>query len=232
MEAVMSKIFGYCRISTPKQSIERQRRNIKAAWPDAILVEETYTGTKVIGREKWQKLASSVKHGDTIIFDSVSRMSRNSEDGISQYFTFFEAGVNLVFLKEPYINTDTYRQAMSSTVPMTGTDVDLILSGVNEYLLRLARTQIQIAFDQAEKEVADLHQRTKEGIETARLNGKQIGMQRERKLVTRKSIVAKQAIKQHCKDFGGSLSDGETMKLAGCSRNSYFRYKRELLENM
>jgi DNA invertase Pin-like site-specific DNA recombinase len=228
----MNKIFGYCRISTAKQSIERQRRNIKAAWPDAVLVEEVYTGTKVVGRERWQKLISSVKRGDTIVFDSVSRMSRNAEEGIKQYFEFFDSGVNLFFLKEPYINTDTYRQAMSSTVPMTGTDVDLILSGVNEYLLRLARTQIQIAFDQAEKEVADLHQRTKEGIETARLNGKQIGMQQGRKLTTQKSVVAKQVIRQHCRDFGGSLSDSETMKLAGCSRNSYFKYKKELIVSL
>lgn len=35
--------------------------------------------------------------------------------------------------------------------------------------------QIRIAFEQAEKEVMDLRQRTREGIETAKLNGKQIG---------------------------------------------------------
>lgn len=225
----MGKIYGYCRISTAKQSIERQRRNIKSTYPDAVLVEETYTGTKVIGRERWLRLVSIVKNGDTIVFDSVSRMSRNSEEGIAQYFDFFDAGVNLVFLKEPYINTDTYRQAMQATVPMTGTDVDLILTGINQYLLRLAQEQIRIAFDQSEKEVADLHQRTKEGIETARINGKQIGMQQGRKLVTQKSIVAKQIIQQHCKDFGGSLTDSQTLKLAGCSRNSYYKYKRELI---
>lgn len=225
----MSKTYGYCRISTSKQSIDRQRRNIKAAWPHAILVEEVYTGTKVAGRERWKRLVSMVKSGDTIVFDSVSRMSRNADEGIAQYFDFFDAGVNLVFLKEPYINSDTYRQAMQSTVPMTGTDVDLILAGVNQYLLRLAQEQIRIAFEQSEKEVSDLHQRTKEGIETARLSGKQIGMQRGRKLTTQKSVLAKRIIKQHCKDFGGSLTDAQTQKLAGCSRNSYYKYKRELI---
>ena len=33
-------IYGYCRISTPQQNIERQERNIKAAYPDAVLVSE------------------------------------------------------------------------------------------------------------------------------------------------------------------------------------------------
>ena len=53
--------------------------------------------------------------------------------------------------------------------------MDFILDGVNKYLLALAKEQIRLAFEQAEKEVQDLHQRTAEGIETARLAGKQIG---------------------------------------------------------
>ena len=67
-----------------------------------------------------------------------------------------------------YIDTATYKRALANGVPMTGTNVDCILKGVNEYLMTLAREQIIIAFVQAEKEVADLHQRTREGIETAR----------------------------------------------------------------
>lgn len=38
-------IYGYCRISTKKQNIERQVRNILAVHPDAIIVREVYTGT-------------------------------------------------------------------------------------------------------------------------------------------------------------------------------------------
>ena len=41
--------------------------------------------------------------------------------------------------------------------------------------MALAKEQIKLAFEQSEKEVADLHQRTREGLLTARLNGKQVG---------------------------------------------------------
>jgi len=58
-------------------------------------------------------------------------------------------------------------------------------------MLRLAERQIQLAFDRAEKEVSDLHQRTREGIETARLQGKQIGGISGRKLNVRKEATAK-----------------------------------------
>ena len=78
------------------------------------------------------------------------------------------------------------------------------------------------------KEVQDLHQRTKEGIETARLNGKQIGQQQGAKLNVKKKAPAMDIIKQHSKDFNGTLKDTEVMKLTGLARNTYYKYKAEL----
>lgn len=221
------KQYGYTRVSTKKQNIERQIRNIKSEYPTAIIVQDEYTGTK-LSRPSWDKLMKNIKEGDTIIFDSVSRMSRNAEEGFAVYETLYNCNVELVFLKEPQINTQTYKKAMQNAVPMTGTAVDYILEGINKYLLELAKEQIRLAFEQAEKEVQDLHQRTKEGIITARLNGKQIGGQAGVKLTTKKSVQAKEIIRTHSKDFGGSLSDAECMTLAGISRNSFYKYKREL----
>lgn len=92
----------------------------------------------------------------------------------------------------------------------------------------LAREQIRLAFEQAEKEVEDLHQRTEEGIETARLNGKQIGQRKGTKLAMKKSVAAKDIILQYSKDFGATLSDAEVMRLTGIARNTYYKYKQEL----
>ena len=223
-------IYGYARISTAKQSIERQIRNIEREYPGAIIVQESYTGIK-FDRKEWKKLFTKVKAGDILVFDSVSRMSRNAEEGVAVYEELFKRGVSLVFLKEHHIDTDTYRKALESSVPMTGTAVDCILRGVNQYLMALAKEQIRLAFDQAEKEVEDLHQRTREGIQTARLNGKQIGQREGARLTTKKSLEMKPIILQHCKDFGGSLSDIEIMKLTGLARNTYYRYKAELKAN-
>lgn len=223
-------IYGYCRISTKQQSIERQIRNIKAEYTDAIIVTEVYTGTKQ-DRPEWNKLYKKVKHGDSIVFDSVSRMSRNAEEGFNLYEELFNKGIELIFLKEPHINTRTYKKALQNNVSMTGTNVDYILDGVNKYLMALAKEQIRLAFEQSEKEVQDLHQRTKEGIETARLNGKQIGQKQGAKLTTKKSIEAKKDILKYCKDFNGTLTDVECMKLIGLARNTFYKYKRELKEN-
>lgn len=220
-------IYGYCRISTKKQSIDRQIRNIKVEYDKAVIVTEVYTGTKQ-DRPEWNKLYKKVKAGDTIIFDSVSRMSRNADDGFNLYEELYNKGIDLVFLKEPHISTSTYKRALQNNVSMTGTNVDYILEGVNKYLMALAKEQIRLAFEQSEKEVQDLRQRTKEGIETARLNGKQIGQKQGAKLITKKSIEAKKQIQKHSKDFDGTLSDVDCMKLTGLARNTYYKYKREL----
>lgn len=234
----MKETYGYTRISTAKQNIERQVRNILHAYPNAHIIQEVYTGTKTIGRKEWNKLYTLVKQEAakdkdvTIIFDSVSRMSRNADEGFELYQELFNLGIDLVFLKEPQINSETYKNAISTQVQMTGTNADILLKAVNEYLLALAKEQIKIAFDQAEKEVRDLHQRTSEGMKTAKLNGKQIGRVAGRKYTSKKEIAAKEIIKKNSKDFNGTNTDMEVIKIAGISRNSYYKYKRELLQEL
>ena len=219
--------YGYCRISKPKQSIDRQIRNIRKAYPDVTIVQEAYTGT-TINRKAWNRLFAAVKPGDSIIFDSVSRMSRNADEGYEAYEQLYSRGVDLVFLKEPHINTATFKGVLERSIPLTGTNVDYILEGVNKYLMALAKEQLRLAFEQAEKEVEDLHQRTREGVETARLNGKQIGRATGTSVTTGKSVEAKKLIKKYSRDFDGSLADKDVIKLVGISRNSYYKYKREL----
>ncbi len=104
--------YGYCRISTAKQSIDRQVRNIRAEYPTAHIVQEAYTGTSIL-RPEWSKLYRILKKGDTVVFDSVSRMSRNAEEGFSLYEDLYHKGIRLVFLKEHHIDTETYQKALS-----------------------------------------------------------------------------------------------------------------------
>ena len=223
----MCMVIGYCRKSRKNQSIDRQVRNILAEYPNATIVKETFTGTK-IDRPEWVKIYGKVKSGDTIIFDSVSRMSRNAEEGYNAYEELFNRGVKLIFLKEPHINTDTFRKALENAIPMTGTSVDLILEGINKYLMELAKEQIKIAFEQAEKEVEDLHTRVAEGLITAKLNGKRVGATKGDTYTVKKAETAKADILRLSKDFNGTLNDIEVMKIIGIARNTFYKYKAEL----
>lgn len=258
------KLYGYARVSTVKQSIERQIRNIKEQYPDAVIVTDEYTGTKM-DRPGWKRIYKAAKPGDVIVFDSVSRMSRDAEEGFQVYEELFRRGIELIFLKEHHIDTATYKKAIDGQIQLAinsgNVAADELISGIteaiNRYLLALAKEQIRLAFDQAEKEVADLRQRTREGIETARLAGKQIGQVKGARLITKKDRAIKRLIKEHNKDFDGHLSDVETMALINgldeiktvdgvivkphigvtkdenqkcrfINRGTYYKYKREM----
>ena len=228
------KFYGYCRVSTTKQSLKRQQDNIHNAFPDAKCYSEEYTGT-TSNRPQWQKLLKTVHEGDTIVFDSVSRMSRNAEEGFQDYKALFEMGVNLIFLKEPYVNTETYKQAMKQQLESISTGdtaadelISSIMKALQKYQLTLAEKQIQLAFEQSEKEVKDIQQRTKEGMKAAGA-GEKISKARTGKSYTsKKEAGAKAIILKHSKSFGGTLADDECMKLAGVSFVTFYKYKKEL----
>lgn len=232
----MKKEIGVARISRPTQNIQRQIRNIKNQYPNANIIKIVYTGSKVTGYKDFINVVDKLEEGDTLIFDSASRMSRDSKEGCDLYEKLFNRNVKIVFLKEPHINTDVYKEALNNQIKLklkTGnkaTDelMNSIIDALNKYTIALAKEQIKVVFDQAEKELQDLHQRTSEGIETARLDGKQIGQIKGRKLNVKKAQNAKAVILKHSKDFNGTLTDDECRKLAGVSRNSFYKYKGEL----
>ena len=222
--------YGYCRISTKQQSIDRQIRNIKAVYPDAIIVTESYSGT-TLNRPEWKKLYNKLKKNDVVVYDSVSRMSRDADEGVDLYMELYNKGIELEFLKESHINTEIYKTTVAQTIGTTGNDIaDIYIEATNKVIRLLAEKQIRLAFEQAEKEVEDLHQRTREGIETARLNGKQIGQKQGAKLTTKKSVEAKKLIRKHNKTFGGSLTNEETWTLIGISKMTFYKYLREMKE--
>ena len=228
-------IYAYCRVSTTHQRIARQITNITAVYPNATIIREFYTGTKQ-DRPNWNKLINIIKKEDTIVFDSVSRMSRNADEGFKDYKMLYEQGVNLIFLNEPLINTSVFdstkNNLLNINIETGNTAVDDFFKGnvqlINDFLLALAEEQIKTAFEQSEKEVNDLHTRISEGMREAKKNGVQIGLAKGTTLTTKKSIECRAIIKKHSKDFGGTLEDPDVIKLCGCSRNSYYKYKKEI----
>ena len=231
-------IYAYCRVSTKHQRIARQITNITELYPKATIIREFYTGTTQ-NRPQWDKLTSIIKKEDTIVFDSVSRMSRNADEGFKDYKMLYESGVNLIFLNEPLINTSVFdstkNNLLNINIETGNTAVDDFFKGnvqlINNFMMALAEQQIKAAFDQAEKEVTDLHSRISQGIREAKKNGTQIGLSKGTSLITKKSLDCKAIIQKHSKDFGGSLEDPDVLKLCGCSRNSYYKYKKEAKSN-
>ena len=220
--------YGYCRVSTQRQRVERQSANILARYPDAIIISEKFTGTK-LDRPAWTKLFNALRPGDRVVFDEVSRLARNAAEGVEAYEALYNRGVVIEFIKQPHCNSSVYKD--TRLAPNTG-DKDLdetLIRGLNDYIMRLAKKQIQIAFDAAQAEVDHLHARVSEGMKASGAGEKISEARTGNTYETRKSVDMKRRIRELSKDFDGTLTDTKAIEYLGIARNTYYKYKRQIL---
>lgn len=238
-------IYGYARVSTTGQRLDRQIKNINDYVGEkklAKIFSDKFSGVK-LNRPEFQKMLKVLKNGDVVVLDSVSRLSRNAKEGYELYMELLEKGVNLCFIKEPHINTEYYKSMQAKKIEIASTGkasadklVSAIIEAITEFQNEETKEKIRIAFDQAEKEVTDIRQRISEGIRTTKEKNelspenerKQIGLKQGTKLTTKKSVKSKEKIRKMSRDFEGNMLDKEVIEMLGLSRNTYFKYKKEM----
>ena len=231
--------YGYVRVSTKQQKTQRQIDNIKSYDPAAIIYEEKQSGKDIEGRAVFRKLLDKLKAGDTIIFDEVSRMSRNAEEGFNLYMELMEKDINLVFLKERHIDTEEYNRRTQNHIARISSNnekmdnfINGILDLVADFEKENLKDNIKLAFQQAEHERLFLIKRVTEGkSKSEKHQGRPKGSQNKK---SDKADHIKKIIMEQSKDFDGKFSDAKIMReyLQGIARNTYYKYKAELKENM
>lgn len=231
------QIIGYARVSTPTQKLSRQIDNLKSAYPDIVIIQETYSG-KTQNRPKWQKLLRQCRAGNVskLVFDEVSRFSRNAEEAIKEYKELYELGIELEFIKEPHINSEVYRQASQRQINIDTSAMDAdtahllntVIEGLNDYLLAVAEKQIRLAFERAQAERELLSKRTSEDLKQAKLMGSKVGRQKGERLETRKKKRAVKIIRQHYKLLGGELTATQCFLLCQVTKSTFYRYINEM----
>lgn len=231
-------IVGYARVSTPTQRLGRQIENLKSAYPDIVVISEVYTGS-TDNRPKWKKLMRQCRAGivGKLVFDEVSRFSRNAEEAIAEYKELYNLGIELEFLKEPHINSCIYRQASERKIDISTDQMDdetanlinTVISGLNDYLLAVAEKQIYLAFEAAQRERELLSKRTSEGLKQAKLMGSKVGRQKGEVIVTRKQKRAIRIIRSKYELFeGGYLNATECFKACNISKSTFYRYLSQM----
>lgn len=219
--------YGYCSAVYPAQNLEAQARNILKEFPEAIILKEKYT-IKKKDRPEWNRMMEMLEPGDTLVFDSVMRMGRSKEDALRCYELLMERGVTMVFLKERYIDASVYRRLASGLREAgKGSIAPEKLIGC---VKSLAQEQIRLVFERSEFELEKLRRKTAKGMEAAAKKGRISGRKAGVKVETKLAKKSKELILKYSKAFGGTLSDTELIKLCGCSKNSYYKYKSMLTE--
>ena len=152
----MNKKYAYIRVSTVDQNEARQVESMKALG----IAKENMFIDKMSGkntdRPQYQELKKKVQEGDTIVFDSITRLSQKYEDIKDEYQLYVKKGIFLEFIKEPILNTP--KEKVNDIVQIALADVILSLLA---------------AFAQKERE--DIKLRQAEGIAIAKAKGKYRG---------------------------------------------------------
>lgn len=139
------KKIGYARVSTKDQNLEMQIEAMRHAGCDKIYMEKK-SGRKIKNRPVLRKLLKQSTAGDILIVWKIDRLGRSARELLEVLDIVRRKCVIIISLREG-INTST----------MIG-EMFFMLAGIF-----------------AEMEINGRSERTREGIEVARQNGKRIG---------------------------------------------------------
>lgn len=125
--------FGYARVSTDAQSLDRQTDALNKYGVDELLTEKM-TGTKR-SRPELDRLLDKMREGDTVVIESLSRLGRSTKDLLALVELFNERGVILVSLKENIdISTPTGKLLVTVLSALCQFERDLTVQRTNEGL--------------------------------------------------------------------------------------------------
>lgn len=129
----MKYTYGYARVSTQSQELNRQLDILEKFSCDKIYTEKI-TGTKA-SRPELNKLKDNVREGDTIVVESWSRLGRSTRDLIDLVEFFDKKKVNVISAKEKF-DTSTPQGKLMLTVFQAFSEFerDLIVERTNEGL--------------------------------------------------------------------------------------------------
>ena len=125
--------IGYARVSTVQQNLDRQLDALNQYGTERIYTEKM-TGTKA-NRPELDKLINTLRDGDTVVIESLSRLGRSSKDLLALIEDFNANGVTLISLKENIdISTPTGKLLVTVLSALSQFERDLIVERTNEGL--------------------------------------------------------------------------------------------------
>ena len=210
--AKMSKTFGYMRVSTLEQDLEKQEyllldyANKKKIHIDEFIKVEM-SSRKSLKERRIEELLSKVEAGDTLIVAELSRLGRELLEIFTLVSKLQKKRVVIIFIRQPELSTE-------------GPQAKLLLS-------------IYAYFAETERELISI--RTKEALAAKRARGESLGRPKGAKNKRNKLDCFRETIKEYVKK-GVNTANIKKIIMADVSYNTFRRYvagiEAELRENI
>ena len=149
------KVYGYVRVSSPDQSIDRQLIAMKSAGVHRCRIFIEKQSGKSFDRPIYKELLSVLKKGDTLYVLSLDRLGRNYEEILAQWKVLTkDLGIDVVVMDMPILDTRQHKDLLGTFI------ADLVLQ-IMSYVAQTEREQI--------------HERQRQGIAAAKARGVKFG---------------------------------------------------------
>lgn len=160
MEEIINRIFGYARVSSREQNLDRQIVALKQYVDEQNILTDKFSG-KDLERPAYQALkgALGLREGDTLVITSLDRLSRNKVDIKNELQWFQKKKVRLKILDLP-------------------TSLIEVPDGQQWIVDMIQNILIEVLASIAEQERLTIRKRQREGIEAAKAKGKHLGRPR------------------------------------------------------
>lgn len=197
------RIYGYSRVSTKDQNLDRQIVELKKFVEDRFIFQDKLSG-KDFDRPQYQLMRKVAQKGDIIYVKSLDRLGRNKNQVKEELEYYKNEGVRIKILDIPTSMMD---------IPE---GQEWLMDMINNLLIEVLATM-------AEQERVNIKQRQAEGIAIAKEKGVYKG---------RKKIGVDDKFKKAYDQWkAGEITAVKAMGLTGLKRNTFYRRVSEYEEN-
>lgn len=197
------KKVGYMRVSTGKQNLDRQYEDFKKLGIEDKYIYEDKASGKNFERVGFEYMKRALEKGDILVISSLDRLGRNAKELKEQWEYFKNNQISVQVLDMPSLNLDYSDEKMQ---PITNLINNIIF---------------EIFSWKAESDRVQIVERTKQGLEQARIKGKKLGRP--------KVELTEEFAEIWRKWKNGEIEKTvEAMKLSNTSKSTFYRFNKIL----
>lgn len=212
-------IYGYINAHFNNETYEHQKSQILAKYKNAEIRKEQKDGSVL------KEILKEGQDGDKLVLKDVLKLYPNrinidtkfntvSETIFNTYQNFFNKGIDIEFIQEPMLNSSCYRNAL---VKNLSNDKTTILNAITTLLLEQLQITVELKINININSIK------------SNIKSKRVSSIKGKTLITQKSIDSKKYMQEHLMDLGGDMTNNQIMKHLGLARNTFFKYKKELI---
>lgn len=199
-------IFGYARVSSVDQNVDRQLKELEAFGCDKIFFDKQ--SGKDFSRPAYREMRSKMRFGDVLVVHDLSRFGRNKQEIRNEWKMMIDEDIDIVVLNMPILDTRKYKE----------------LEGVGQLVSDLVLTLLSWMVDEERNRIRTAQ---REGIEIAKQKGVYTGKKRKYHAATtgKDKIIYDEVVRM----LNAKESVMDIHRKTGLSRNTIYFIQKECL---